>query len=364
MTMPAELRRHASLVWVAGLAFAVLLLITTDFAKGLSAGERAALEPLSTTDEAAWRGLGLGVIGLPVSAWDAPSWLVRLYFLVLSCLALVAAFQRWAWPAGKIAWTGALLFAASWVPLVSGGTAQPALFAGLAAVLTAGFAMRWCVERDRGALVGTAGGVALAAVFVPLAGVWLALGLVVVVSVWTRRQAAPGLLATALGVGVGLLPWLVESMVRFAGPLDRVRQGLGGPGSATVAQYLDVVDGPLVVTAAARPSVPAVAWVAVLAAMAATGILQRRWNHRRNAALVGVTLSTALVIPFAVITNHADGRLLLPAYGLLIVAVAAGVLDLWHVVGRRLGSPLVTVSLVLVTGAALVWQISLAVTHR
>jgi hypothetical protein len=102
-----------------------------------------------------------------------------------------------------------------------------------------------------------------------------------------------------------------------------------------------------------------VVWVVILGVLATTGILQRRWNHRRNASLVGVTVSTALLLPYLLLVAPADARLLLPAYGLLVIAVAAGVLDLWHIVGRRIGSPLVTVGLVAVMAGVLLWQISL-----
>jgi hypothetical protein len=360
MAVPAELRRNASLVWPAGAVFAVLLWITTDFARPLSAEEIAALRPFGPDPDAtfaAWRGLGIGVVGLPVSSWDAPLWLVRAYFVVLSSLALVAAFRRWARPAGRVAWTAAVVFAASWVPLASGGTVGPHLFAALSAVLAAGFATRWCMERDRGALVGIGGGVGLTTAFAPLSGLALALGLAVVIVVWVRQRSLPGLVSAAAGALLGLLPWLLEAAARFGGVAGRLRGATDS--SATVVQYLRLVDGPLRDGAGGRPTAGAVVWVAILAVLAATGILQRRWNHRRNASMVGVTVSTALLLPYLLLVAPADARLLLPAYGLLVVAVAAGVLDVWHIVGRRIRSPLVTVGLVALMAGVLLWQISL-----
>ena len=349
MAVSAEVRRNASLVWVAGGLFAVALLVLTDFARPLSAQETAALEGLR----------GVGAVGLPVSIWDAPPWVVRGYFVVLSSSVLVAAFRRWARPAAKVAWTAAAMFAVSWVPLASGGTVQPHLLAALAAVLAAGFAMRWCVERDRGALVGVGAGVAAAALLVPLSGVALAVGLVVVVVVWVRRRALPAVASVAVGAVVGVLP--AVAMPGF-GVLA------GGVGGATdiagaVAQYLRVVDGPLRPAAGGGLTVGAVVWVVVLAALAATGILQRRWNHRRNASLVGVTVSAALVVPYVLLDLPVDARNVLPAYALLIVAAAAGVLDLWHIVGRRIRSPLVTIGLAALMGGAVLWQLSLAARH-
>ena len=360
MAVPAEVRRNAALVWAAGALFGVLVWIATDFARPLSGDEMAALRPLGPAADAgaaAWRGVALGAVGLPVSSWDAPVWVVRAYFALLSSLALVAAFRRWARPAGKVAWTAAAVFAASWVPLASGGTVQPHLFAALSAVLAAGFTMRWCIERDRGALVGIGGGVALTAAFTPLSGVALATGLAVVIVVWVRRRALPGLVSAAAGVLLGLLPWLIEAELRFGGVRGRLR--VTDP-SATAVQYLRLVDGPLRGGPDGWPGSAAVIWVVVLAVLAATGILQRRWNHRRNASLVGVTVSAVLVLPYLLLVAPADARFLLPAYALLAVAIAAGLLDLWHIVGRRIRSPLVTAGLVAVMGAALLWQIALA----
>ena len=360
MAVPAELRRNASLVWVAGVLFAVLLWIATDFARPLSPQEIAELHPLgraAPAGSAAWRGPALGVVGLPVSTWEAPLWLVRAYFVVLSSLGLVAAFRRWARPAGKVAWTGAALFAASWVPLASGGTIQPHLFAALAAVLAAGFATRWCIERDRGALVGIGGGIAVTSAFVPLTGIALAVGLGIVLLVWVRQRSAPGLIVAAAGALLGLLPSLVGPAARLGGLTARFRGATAS--SATVVDYLRLVDGPLHSGGAGRPTAGAVFWVVTLAVLATTGILQRRWNHRRNASLVGVTVSASLVVPYLLLVGPAQARLLLPAYGLLIVAVAAGVLDLWHIVGRRIRSPLVTVGLLAVMAGALLWQVAL-----
>lgn len=361
MAVSAEVRRNASLVWVAGAVYGVLLLFTTDFARPLSAEEIAALEPFSAAARDAavpWRGLGIGLLGLPVSSWDAPQWVVRGYFVALSSLALVGAFRRWARPAGKVAWTAAAIFAASWVPVASGGTVQPHLLAALAAVLAGGFAMRWCVERDRGAMVGVGAGVALASALAPPSGLALTLGLAVVIVVWVRQRSLPALAAATAGVVLGLVPWFLESELRFGSVRERLAGGADS--SATVLQYLRVVDGPLRDAAGGRPTAGALFWVTVLAALAATGILQRRWNHRRNASLVGVTVSTALVLPYLLLVAPADARFLLPAYGLLIVAAAAGVLDLWHIVGQRIRSPLVTIGLAAVMAGALVWQISLA----
>ena len=361
MAVPAELRRNAALVWVAGGVFVVLVCITTDFSQPLSAEEMAALQPFAgraSVGPPALRGIGIAGLGLPVTVWDAPLWLVRAYFALLSSLALVGAFRRWARPAGKVAWTAAGLFAASWVPLASGGSAQPHLFAALSSVLAAGFTTRWCMERDRGALAGIGGGVALTAAFAPLGGAALAVGLAVVIVVWVRGRALPGLVSAGAGALLGLLPWFVEAEMRFGVVRGRLRGATGS--SATVMQYLRLVDGPLRGGPGGRPTAGAVVWVVALAVLAGVGILQRRWNHRRNASLVGVTVSAALVLPYLLVVAPADARFLLPAYGLLIVAVAAGVLDLWHIVGRRIRSPLVTIGLVAVVAAALLWQISLA----
>jgi hypothetical protein len=217
--------------------------------------------------------------------------------------------------------------------------------------------MRWCVERDRGALVGIGGGIALTTAFAPLGGVAVLLGLAVVLVVWARQQSLPGVVSAVAGVLLGLLPWFVEAAARFGGVRPRLQGATDS--SATVVQYLRLVDGPLRGGGEGLPTVGAVVWVALLAVLAATGILQRRWNHRRNASLVGVTVSTALLAPYVLLVAPADVRLLLPAYGLLTVAVAAGLLDLWHIVGRRIRSPLVTAGVLALMGAAVVWQISL-----
>jgi 4-amino-4-deoxy-L-arabinose transferase-like glycosyltransferase len=351
MAVPAQLRRNATLVAVAGLGFAILLLFVTDFSQGLTPAERDAMRPFDALAgrPGASRGVGMGVLGLPVSTWQTPEWVVRGWFLLLSTGGMVFAFRRWVRPAGKVAWTAAALFATSWLPLSSGGDAQPALYSALACVATAGLAMRWCVERDRGALIGMGVGTAVAALFRPADGLALAVGVTVVVAIWARQRSGPALASVGAGLALGWVPWLAVT--------------LGVPGDAatraatTTEPYAALLEGP---GSAGEPTWVAVLWAAVLIALAVSGIVQKRWNHRRNAGLVGVTAALALVGAALFTAAESDVTMLLPAYALFLVAVAAGLLDLWHHVARTVRTPLLTGALVVAMGAALVWQVVLA----
>ncbi|MGG7572747.1 hypothetical protein [Streptomyces sirii] len=125
-----------------------------------------------------------------------------------------------------------MLFAGLWVTLFYGPQVMPNLWTAYAALVATGcflLAVRQpsaqlAPQAGRGAAVGLAAAVALAALMRPLDAVWLALPLfaaAVCVPAWRRSTV---LLAIPAGLALGCTEWVVEAYVSYGGLMERLRQ--------------------------------------------------------------------------------------------------------------------------------------------
>ena len=337
MAVSAEIRRNATLVAVAGGVYLLAQFVLSGFARPLSSEEINVLS----------RGA------------DAYLWLVRLVFMLLTAAALVLAFRAWVRPAARVAWAAAGVFAVSWGPVFFGPEVRPHVLAALACVAAGGCAMRWLVERDRTAVVGLGLTVAAAVVLRPLAAVGLVATLAIVLAIGARQQSGPALGAVAAGAAIGWPLGMVSLLARFAGRV--VAAPLRPPRiDAGLQQLLNALQSPSV--PASSTGTPVYVAVAVLALLTiGLAVVQLRWAHRRNAALIGLALTLGLFVP-AVAVNRITAAELLPAYAALCIPLGAGVLAAWDAT-RRVGSWVVTTLFFVVLGAFGVWQVALAAQH-
>jgi hypothetical protein len=278
--------------------------------------------------------------------------------------ALVLAYLPWTRVAGRAAGAAALVAAVGWVPLYFAVEGYPNLLAGFAAVAAAGTALRWVRDRADRDLVLTGLAIAVVAWLRPTESVWIAAALTPVVIVLARRDAWRPVAAFAAGGIVGWLPWLVEAVVRFSGPLERLAAARGTAASGAdrnrLIQYLNLVEGPVrQVVEDPVLTVPALLLLLGLGGLALLGVVQRQDLDRRLAARVGGWCALVLLVPYLVLNAGINLRYLLPAMLLAAVPIGAGLVTVAAAI-RRAGSVRIGVGLALVAALTVGWQANLA----
>ncbi|WP_186318945.1 hypothetical protein [Streptomyces sp. SAJ15] len=301
------------------------------------------------------RSRGISFLVAPVLAVTSSPLALRLFLMLLSTLALYAAFRVWRPLLGRtVTALAALLFAGLWITQVSGSAAMPNLWVALGAVAAVGWFLRvpdepharwWCA--------GFLGLVTL--VRTPDAG-WLALPLLAwafAAPAW--RTARPALL---VGLVAGALQWIVEAYARFgsvSGRLDVSGEVEGGMGlSFNIGNVLRSLNGPQLCRpcdAALRHPELTLWWLA-LPLLAAAAVALALGDRRRGRAagaeparegaeaprggdgprtyadrpaviLLPVACAAAVAVPYLFLISFSAPRFLLPVYALLALPVAA-----------------------------------------
>jgi len=369
VTLPRRLRlTPLGLVGLAALLFAVLALLFVGLDRQVRWDEVTYLAQVTPGQPDVWfgpqRARGMTLVVLPVALFGAPLTALRLYMIVVSAVALFLAFRPWARLAGWTGGTAALVAACAWVPLYFAVELYPNLLAGFGAVAAAGHLARWVRERRGGDLVGLAVAVAVVAWLRPTESVWLCLGLAPLAVVLARGQAWRAWAAMLVGGFFGWLPWALEAVARFGGPLARLRGATGesasGQSRNSLIQYLNLVEGPVRrVVADPVLTYRALGFLVVLAALAVLGIAQRRDDVRRTAAVVGLVTAAAAALPYLVLNAGINLRYVLPALLLATVPIGAGIVTL-AVAVRRARAVVTGVALAAVALVAVGWQGTLA----
>lgn len=307
-------------------------------------------------DFSAQRARGMVVVAAPV-AWAGVTAL-RVYLIALSGVALFAAFWPWARRLGAAAPVAAAIFAVTWGPLVFGSELYPNLLAALSAVAVTGWFAEHLHTGGLRPLVGVVVGVAAAAVLRPSDSVWLALALLVSMVVVYRTVRVAPTAALAVGGIIGSTPWLVEAFVRFGGPIQRLRDAaglsMGGDDRNNVAQYLNIVEGPVRAVVPDPTVTPtAVVWLTAIAVVVALGVAQHGRPAWRAPTLTALIASLGLLLPYLTVTGGINVRYVLPAYALACVPAGVGLVVLW---GARRGRRTLRVALVVVLAVWAGWQ--------
>jgi hypothetical protein len=282
---------------------------------------------------------------------------LRIYLAALSAIAVGLAFSRWLHPGRWLAATAMVVFLSGWMPLFYGSEISPNLYVAAAAVAATGSLVSFLTRGVRIDLVTLVVSIALALFLRPSDGVVLAVGLGLCAVLVVRSQSVLRLLvAIAFGTVVGLVPWVLESVLQFGGPIERLRSAsqlvVSGP-TWNVAEYLRLADGPtLGPESAGTISVLLLAILAAYGLMIIASVLDR---SRAPGPVIAGGMGLLMAVPYVTYVGVLAPRFLLPSVSLIAIVIAAGVLRLWefaHVLGIA-GIAVISVGFVLSLGTAI-----------
>ncbi len=314
---------------------------------------------------AASRARGITLLIAPMTLAGGSLLSVRLWLAVISAAGLGLAFGTWARSIGAAAAVAAGFFGASWLALFYGSEVMPNLWSALLGVAACGV-LAHRPEPDEPAADRAGGGIAGGDGPRPSAG---------------RRRAGRrdrhrrggrGRLDRRLlaGLGVGLVagwaPWIIETSVRFDGPVralgaarDLSHVAAGGPISA-LQHYLALSDGPTLGPDPGGVTLAGATWWLALLVFAAVGLTTRDGADSppgRRTALASAAASGALLLGVYLFgIGGLAPRFLMPGLALIGVPAASGL--------RRLVAARTIVwigAFGLVVGSWVGWQAAVAV---
>ncbi len=329
-------RGTALLATVAG-AFTAAQLLLVPPTMGLGWDESVYVSQVSDQAPAAFfsapRARGVSLLVAPIASWSTSTPLLRVYLAVLSGLVLYLVLRAWRglFPPRVLAAAGAL-FASLWITLFYGPQAMPNLWVAFGALLCVGCFLRARADHlDRRALWGVGIGAASMALMRPTDAVWVTLPLLVAVVVLRQWRSGAALVT---GLVAAATPWVIEAYISYGGlrerlaEASRVQGGLGW--NIAVDDQMRSLGG----RALCRPCIgslpgPAVtAWWLLLPLLAALGLAVAIRAGRTTRTLIPLACATTAAVPYLFLIGYAAPRFLLPAYALLAIAVADGLLHL------------------------------------
>ncbi|MFI2370464.1 hypothetical protein [Streptomyces sp. NPDC018833] len=327
------------LPWLAAVSAAFTLVHLALVAPGLGLGwdESVYVSQVSPQAPAAFfsapRARGITYLVAPVAALTTSVTALRVFMAVLAGCGLFLAL--WVWrrllPAPVLAMAGAL-FASLWITMFYASQAMPNLWVAYGSLVAVGCFLRAAQQpSDRWAPAGMAAGVAFAALMRPTDAVWLALPLAVAAVVMRAWRWPLLLVLLAAGVAAGCAQWIAEAYVSYGGlgtRLDRASEIQGRLGwYFSVDDHVRALDGRILCRPCDVPwRRPATAlWFFALPLLVAAGLWAASRARRHHAELVVATVAgAALAAPYLFTVGYAAPRFLLPAYALLALPVAYG----------------------------------------
>ncbi|MFD4877080.1 hypothetical protein ACFWOB_27490 [Streptomyces sp. NPDC058420] len=329
-------RGAGPLAAVAG-AFTLAQLVLVRPGLGLGWDETVYVSQLSAHAPAAFfsapRARGISLLVAPITSWSSSTPLLRVYLAVLAGLALYLALRAWRglFPVRVLALAGAL-FASLWVTLLYGPQAMPNYWVAVGALAATGCCLRaWADRSDRAALWGLAASASLMAWMRPTDAVWGTLPLLVLALTVRHWRLLVALLA---GLASGAVEWVIEAFVSYGGLTERLHAASaieGGLGwHVAVVYQLRSLGG----RALCRPCTgampnPAVdVWWLVLPLLAVVGLVVAVRARRTAATLVPLACAATAAFPYLFMIGYAAPRFLLPAYALVAIPVADGLIHL------------------------------------
>ncbi|MDP4509905.1 hypothetical protein [Nonomuraea turcica] len=288
------------------------------------------------------RARGITLLVAPVVLVTSSTEALRVYLCLLSALALYASFGIWLRVrAGAMAPLAALLFASLWLSLFYGGQVMPNLWVAFGAVAAVGCFLR-CVRPDsgRGPVIGLALSVAAVALLRPPDSLWLVLALAAALArpAWRQAKVTAALVA---GLVVGWADWIVEAYARFGGLAARW-QAAGAANETglhvTLLEHARALNGPLLCRPPAHcgPVPPSwLLWASAIPVLVLLGLYAARRRGHLTACAVPALAGLLMGLPYVFLVGYAAPRFLLPAYALLALPIAYGVLRLLDHRARR-----------------------------
>jgi hypothetical protein len=317
------------------------------------------------------RARGITYLIAPVGFTLPDVTVLRIYLAVLAGLALFGAYAVWLRVRRSYAVPlAALLFGGFWTTVFYGPAVMPNLWVAFGAVAATGLTVLVCRQPYRPLrLLGLAAVMAAVALFRPSDSFWLAavLGLAVLYRQLTNRHrrlagwrrvgatAAP-LGALAVGELAGMAQWIAESYSRYGDPLQRAREASAIQSSKLsdhVGNAMSVLHGPpfCSVRCEAQVSGLDIAFWSVLLLTTVLGLVVAYQENRLRIALLCVGTAVGLALTYLFLVPISAPRFLLPAYALLVLPIAGGLLALPRLLPHR--SRQLTVGLVLATAGYL-----------
>lgn len=368
-TPSASRRSEYPLAVVAGV-FTLAQLVLVRPGLGLGWDETVYVSQLSAHAPAAFfsapRARGISLLVAPITSWSSSTTLLRVYLAVLSGLALFLALRAWRalFPVRVLALAGAL-FASLWVTLFYGPQAMPNYWVAVGALAAVGCFLRARADHsDRSALWGLAASASLMAWMRPTDAVWVTLPLLVLIVVVRRWRLLAVLLA---GLASGAMEWVIEAFVSYGGLTQRLNAASaieGGLGwHVAVADQLRSLGGRALCRpcTGAMPNPAVQVWWLVLPVLAVVGLVVAVHARRTAPTLVPFACAATAAFPYLFMIGYAAPRFLLPAYALVAIPVADGLL---HLVTRPTGTWRRVAVTLLAVGLAGHLAVQLAVLER
>ncbi|MFJ9566652.1 hypothetical protein ACIRQQ_42290 [Streptomyces fuscichromogenes] len=334
---PAEPQRPRRDPWLATVAAAFTLaqLVLVRPGLGLGWDETVYVSQVSGHVPAAYfsapRSRGISLLVAPIASWSDSTVPLRIYLAVLSGLALHLALRVWRhhFRPGVLA-LAAALFASLWVTLFYGPEAMPNYWVAIGALACVGCFLRArAPARDRAAWWGVFAGAALMAWMRPMDAVYVVLPLLAL------SLRCPRLLAVlAAGLLAGAGEWVIEAYVSYGGLGRRLSDASaiqGGLGlHFAVVDQLRSLGGRTLCRPCTGPAPnPLVTlWWFALPLLAVLGAVIAVRARRALPTLLPQACALTAAVPYLFLIGYAAPRFLLPAYALLALPVAGGLVHL------------------------------------
>ncbi|MFF9839384.1 hypothetical protein [Streptomyces sp. NPDC013740] len=303
------------------------------------------------------RARGISALVAPIATWSSSTALLRVYLAVLSGLGLYLALRVWRplFPAKVLALGGAL-FASLWVTLFYGPQAMPNYWVAIGALSGVGWFLRAQADlAGRAPLWGLAASAALVALMRPVDAVWVSLPMFAALGVVRRWRHSGLLVVLATGLAVGAAEWVVEAYTGYGGLARRLHEGSLVQGglrwNIAVDDQMRSQSGRVLCRpcTGGMPNPVLFLWWLALPALAAAGLAVAVRARRAAVTALPLVCAATAAFPYLFLIGYAAPRFLLPAYALIAIPVADGLLSLVRLprrgTGRRIAGALAAVVL-------------------
>lgn len=276
------------------------------------------------------RARGITLLPAPLVAFTASTAALRVWMTLLSSAGLVVAYWPWIRLLRPVTVAlAALLVTALWVTQFYGNEIMPNIYVAYGAVAATGWFAHTIRGRHRLAPVWLALSLAFVALMRPGDALWVMLPLLGAVLFVSRRRLV-ALTAVTGGAAVGAAEWVVESYVRFGGPVARLRASSrteGGLGwhPEGVRMNLHALNDRVLCRpcTGATWHVPAISvWWPLVPVLAAGGLLVAARGGRLRLLALPAVCGAVLGASYLLLVGYAAPRFLIPAYALLALPVA------------------------------------------
>ncbi|MFF0724393.1 hypothetical protein [Streptomyces sp. NPDC004134] len=283
------------------------------------------------------RARGVSLLVAPIAAWSPSTPLLRVYLAVLSGIGLWLALRAWrGLLSPKVLALGGALFASLWVTLYYGPQAMPNYWVAIGALAGVGCFLRAQADRTRRAAVwGLAAAAALMALMRPMDAAWVGLPLLLASAVVRRWRYLWLSLALAAGLAAGAAAWVIEAYTGYGGLGQRLHDASLIQGGLSWNFAVDDQMRSQSGRTLCRPCTGAIpnpvmfAWWFVFSMLAAVGLaLAVRARRAVGATALPLACAAAAAFPYLFLIGYAAPRFLLPAYALLAIPVAYGLVSL------------------------------------